>query len=264
VPPKKRNIGVRNLAQYLEAIRKLRPSESHWWFRGQTSTFSGSLRPLLYRKQYEAFSDAAYEEDYLRAEFTRLGIQVSGTARDHWEWYFLMQHFGVPTRLLDWTDNALAALHFSVSMETEQARSPIVLALDPTRLNEVVFKKTIRSGTKPSGVVSPDWTVAENWLLRDHFRKLIRVKLPVAINPPHISTRLAAQGSRFILFGRDFDGLMNLSGDIGLVQIEIDSKAAPKLRAELRNCGVTRFSLFPDLGGLGAELSDRWRSDALD
>ena len=35
--------------------------------------------------------------------------------KDEWEWIFLMQHYRVPTRLLDWTESPLIGLYFAVS-----------------------------------------------------------------------------------------------------------------------------------------------------
>src|SRR5205823_4830121 len=50
-------------------------------------------------------------------------------------WLFLAQHFGVPTRLLDWTQGALIALYFALLEEKADKPRPIVWMLNPTQLN---------------------------------------------------------------------------------------------------------------------------------
>jgi len=35
----------------------------------------------------------------------------------YWSWLFQMQHYGVPTRLLDWSRDALVALYFATNPE---------------------------------------------------------------------------------------------------------------------------------------------------
>src|SRR5215471_11898925 len=106
---------VTNLASFLKTIKKIR---SHWredrevtsrgdskelWYRGQSNAVWG-LTPSRWRKQYVEEIEAE-----MRLAFESAGRQLvsADSQRDKWGWYFLMAHYGAPTRLLDWTVNPL-------------------------------------------------------------------------------------------------------------------------------------------------------------
>lgn len=89
------------------------------WFRGEESAGwipGTALQPKLYRNDFDA-KMILYHEQEMRVEFRRRGAQLITERQpvDKWEWYFLMQHYKAPTRLLDWSDAALVGLHFPVS-----------------------------------------------------------------------------------------------------------------------------------------------------
>src|SRR5271165_1948883 len=95
-----------------------RRTESAWlpWFRGEEdAAWPTALKPKLYRTKHKLKEVLRQEQD-LRLEFKRRGSQLAGEGKptDHWERYFLMEHYGVPTRLLDWSDGALVALYFAL------------------------------------------------------------------------------------------------------------------------------------------------------
>lgn len=181
------------------------------WFRGEPNgSLPSRLKPTLYRPRRQKKRDLLHAEQELRLEFHRRGTQlISGRQpADKWEWYFLMAHHRVPTRLLDWTDGALVALHFAVTSaqesESQNQGEPTVYMIDPWWLNSQVFKRMpVRKKDRSEGAALSDWEEAAPYLPDELENEEVGPDLPLAIDPSHVSLRVAAQRSRFVIFGRD-------------------------------------------------------------
>jgi len=136
-----------SLKEFLLIVGKLRRAwrvarDQELWFRAEDSAHRHTrLQPGLYRSAKKKslkklVQDLLGLENTLWEEFGRCASQLSPadmqSIDDDRDSYFLMQHHGVPTRLLDWTDGALIALHFAVRGKPRRAPSgSVIYILDP-------------------------------------------------------------------------------------------------------------------------------------
>ena len=285
---KDKRITTAPVGSVLSHVRELREAwglEEHFelWFRAEDAKHRGTtLQPKLYRprkgKPPKPVEKLLGIENDLYEEFRRCAGQLSDLRpEDDWdfEWYFLMQHHGVPTRLLDWSDGVLIALHFAIRNKRLPAKTDsVVYVLDPYWLLKELDKHPDRQETKdrwkaycnkcPSDYEEDEWE--RLYLPADEddleIKELETPKIPMLWDSPHLSRRVAAQRSRFMIFGTDpkwISGLLQKNNS-RIAKVVIDAGAIRTARHELRDAGITESVIFPDLDGLGRELEQQWRN----
>ena len=263
------------MSEFVAQVSKLRDTlgfekDDPWgpWFRGQQRHY-WPLCPKLYR-DYGGYANVKKDhiEDEIREEFIVRAPILSDTrpaGNDDWEWYFLMQNFGTPTRLLDWTEGALLGLYFAVK-DNPGFYDAAVWVLDPFDLNRRAIGREEVIPPSATGVLPGDKRLVDPWLPA-RFRNMAGLPAqPIAVFPTHIARRISTQRSCFTVHGTDAKGLDKLHGKKNgcLVKITIPSFRVQAIRRELEASGIDEVPIFPDLAGLSRSLALKWKSDVHD
>ncbi len=95
------------------------------WFRGQPSDENMPLLPPIFRPSVggDSPSETASVEKVLIEQFQLRQPSIRLECQSLFDWLVVMQHHGLPTRLLDWTENILVALFFAVNSR-QHSQSP--------------------------------------------------------------------------------------------------------------------------------------------
>lgn len=207
-------------------------------FRGQSEDWI--LVPRIAR---ERVAFGTEDERAMLARFKRHAAPyVNPTDWSEWDWINVARHHGLPTRLLDFTINPLAALWFAVS-ETSTA-------------NAVVW--AVRYGS--------------NDMVDEACTPFTYGGIPARVQiPKHVTQRITAQGSVFVCLPPSeapgarpeylpFDQRRDY-GTFEFAKVLIPGEHRARLLDSVEQCGITAAALMPGLEGVAATLAGSVRAE---
>lgn len=248
-------IKTTTFAELLEVIEDFQSSSPVSWYRGCRDT-AYFLQPTLYRHPSKSkISEIAELEQTITTRFVQRSLPfLDRPLTDDWDKLFLMQHYGIPTRLLDWSENPFVSIYFSLVSAIEPKKTDASLWMcNPVAWNQAALSHIGYKG----GVLDPGNSAIRVYSPGSAFEEM--PKIPIMIYGSYNSPRIVAQRGGFALFGQGTDPMEKVYEaqafpEGALRKIEIPYTSVDAIRSSLFRKGFTESVVFPDLEGLAKEL----------
>lgn len=213
-------------------------------FRGHCNN-TWKLLPSIARNKLAKDMEESIYFDYL----TMSGTLIKEFASP-WAVVVSMQHHGIPTRLLDWTDKFSVALYFALKDAKEE--TPCVWIVDPYKLN-------YQSIGRPEVLMFDE--LEGNYI--DIFLKKNKELggKALAVAPNRHLPRAYHQGSLFTVHD-NLDLPVDELAPEAAVRVDIPKEAHEDAWKFLALAGISEYSLFPDLDGLARHIKQKHCSNA--
>jgi hypothetical protein len=245
----------RNFAELLDGIENFQSKTNNSWYRG-VSNKDYKLIPALYRHpKRKDIKDIADLEGEVTTRFVQRSLPfLQRTLTGEWDKLFFMQHYGVPTRLLDWSENPFVSMYFALAASSDPRPTDAAIWMcDPVAWNQAALDHISFKG----GVLDESSTVLRGYTPGTPVAEI--PMLPIMIYGSYNSARIVAQRGGFALFGQGIDSMEEVYRRSGfpdgiLAKVEIDHKIISNIRASLFRKGFTESVVFPDLDGLSKEI----------
>jgi hypothetical protein len=158
-------------------------------------------------------------------------VHASTQSEQAWRQLVIAQHYGLPTRLLDWTTKPLVALFFAVEGSRNGDRNGAIFQMEVDR--KKMFTVTALAAKNPYPPLYQYNTTDVGFFA-----------------PPDIDQRVTVQGSLFAIRHNPREPVAESP------VFTIPSAGKGSILRELRKLGVTRASLFPDMSGAAMSLRE--------
>lgn len=280
--PISNSIQVGSVRTFLEALESIESSQEYvLYFRGHAN-FSYELKPYIYRDD-----NWIKNEDIL---FKEMVLKCPNEFRDQentFQMLVKMQHYSLPTRLLDITANPLIALYFACEEgKAKLEGGEVVVFRIPKReiryhdsdtvsvlanisrrpADFYVFESSDEKEFNNSDVtklllheIKKEKPYFEPKIKREHLESVVCVK-PKLDNP-----RIIKQDGAFLLFGVDrtksFPANIDKEYLHSETRIIIKHLEKPKILEQLRKLGITKGSIYPEIDRVAEYLRDIYSSE---
>ncbi len=175
--------------------------------------------------------------------------------RSIWNVMITGQHYGLPTRLLDWSHSALVALHYAMTeddLEQMDAHDCVVWRIDMQELiSHLPEKYRLAVGREQSTLFSVEMLTGITDSLYQYDEDMGDHSM-VIIEPPSTNPRIVMQYSFFSLIPmgmKDIEGFLNTYTHL-TVKYVIDRGLRWRVRDMLDQLNISERLLYPGLEGL--------------
>ena len=236
------------------------------FYRGHTQT-NFNLQPGLYRGANIFQKDIPFsiwnKECDLFYEFRAKAKELHNQDLCDWDILFFMQHHGVKTRLLDWTESLAVAIYFSLLNYDPAKSNPCIWIMNPYKLNEKYHGS--RDLFDPLLLKYYDNYEEEGesygeLILYSEPYNVFQWDEPIGLYPVRRADRLTTQSGYFTVHGNDsrpIEYIVPASKNI-CKKVELPKNAIDGAFAFLEHAGINQFTLFPDMDGLSKYLNYKY------
>ena len=183
-------------------------------------------------------------------------------------WLAIMQHYGVPTRLLDFTESPYVALYFALeAYQPLQKKDLAVFAVDYSAIMEASINYI---KTKDADFVETRASVyPKQDKVFDEVVDRFAYDIAWVTEPKRHNERLDRQGGCFLVAGNRDSRIadvieMALYDAANVTKFRLDHKLYPQIFALLRKMNLTSKGLYGDLDGLARAIRMQMQVYSLD
>ncbi|WP_217201701.1 FRG domain-containing protein [Streptomyces buecherae] len=226
---------ITNVEDLMQVLASFGGPETQW-YRGH-SDISWQLIPSLARKREWIESEILMLKKFKQNAIPRL----VGPPAGEWDWLFLAQHHGLPTRLLDWSENPLIGLYFA--SESDEDADGRFWILRPNDLNE-------KSSPGSPGILLFGQDDLLDTYLPEEAKSPRPTQPPVAAVAARSFGRIVAQSGTFTICHRSFEPLEGVHAGTCLASYSVPLARKAFIREQLKTLGINAMTVYPDLSHL--------------